>query len=83
MRRHCPLFADLLKALADAEEHQVRFVFDAFANGGQALRNLADIFERCVIQTLLSEFLAADGKDLLRLGGLTLEQARRRYREAR
>lgn len=76
-----PLFADLLKALADAEEHQVRFVFDAFANGGQALRNLADIFERCVIQTLLSEFLAADGKDLLRLGGLTLEQARRRYRE--
>jgi very-short-patch-repair endonuclease len=73
-------FADLQKFLMEAETRQVRFIYDAFVAADQPIHGLADAFEFLLIETLLKHFLATDGTHLMRLGGVSLDQARQRFR---
>jgi len=73
-------FADLQKFLIEAETRRVRFIYESFVAADQPIRGLADAFEFLLIETLLKHFLETDGTHLLRLGGVSLDQARQRFK---
>lgn len=75
------LFAELFnKYMPPVEDAGVRFVYDAFAMAGKATEKLPEAYELVFIRSLLKHFLPADGKLLERLGGISLAEARERYR---
>lgn len=75
------LAADLNRYLADADQQNCRFVVDLAIRTGVPADRLADLYELLVCRALLGQYLRADGEELTRLGGLTLETVRTRFRE--
>jgi very-short-patch-repair endonuclease len=74
------LAADLKRYLADAEGQGCRFVIDLALGHHVAVRRLPDIYELLACRAVLGRYLRADGAALNRLGGLTLEAIRERFR---
>jgi len=75
------LAADLHRYIGEAEHQNCRFVVELANETDVDPTRLADLYELLVSRSILGQFLRADGDELTRLGGLTLEAARSRFRE--
>lgn len=75
------LHADLLRYLRQAEDASLRFIFDGQAEANKPIQRLGDIYELCLLRSLLTEHLKSDGEFLDKVGGQTLAQARDRFRQ--
>lgn len=75
------LAADLLRYLSDANQQNCRFVVDLAIPLGVPPDRLSDLYELLVCRAVLGRYLHSDGAELTRLGGLTLEAIRTRFRE--
>nr|WP_283938533.1 DUF4011 domain-containing protein [Sphingomonas alba] len=75
------LAADLHRYLSEAEQQNCRFVVDLANQTGVPANRLADLYELLVSRSILGRYLRAEGDELTRLGGLTLDAVRSRFRE--
>lgn len=75
------LAADLHRYLDEAGKLECRFVVEAGTEGALSTDRLGDLYELIVLRAILSKYLNTDGEALKRLGGLTLDAIRNRFRE--
>lgn len=75
------LAADLRRYLAEADQQNCRFAVDLAIRHGVPAERLPDLYELLVCRAILSRYLHTDGDELTRLGGLTLDAIRTRFRE--
>lgn len=75
------LAADFQRYTAEARAQGCDFVVSLARSYGVPHGRLADLYELLVCRAVLRAYLKADGEELSRLGGLTLEAIRTRFRE--
>jgi very-short-patch-repair endonuclease len=75
------LAADFQRYMAEARAQGCDFVVSLARSHGVSHWRLADLYELLVCRAVLGAYLKADGEELTRLGGLTLEAVRTRFRE--
>ena len=75
------LAADFQRYMAEARAQGCDFVVSLARSHGVSHRRLADLYELLICRAVLGAYLKADGEELSRLGGLTLESIRTRFRE--
>ena len=64
------------QAVANSQAAPIADVFDGIDEPGA---RLADVFELCLVRTLIRSALGTDAKELAQLGGATLDDARARF----
>lgn len=75
------LAADLHRYLDEASKQGCRFIVDLGAAGEVDTDKLSDFYELLVSRAILAHYLKGDGESLKRLGGMSLETIRSRFRE--
>lgn len=73
------LAADLLKYRAALDEAGLAPLANSALHGTVGATELPDLYEYIVVGTLLMHYIGADGRELGRLGGLSLQSARETF----
>jgi very-short-patch-repair endonuclease len=75
------LAADLHRYVGEAGKQGCRFIVDLGSAGEVDADKLSDFYELLVSRAILSHYLNGDGESLKRLGGMSLDTIRSRFRE--
>jgi very-short-patch-repair endonuclease len=75
------LAADLHRYIDEASKQGCQFIVELGAAGELESDKLSDFYELLVSRAILGHYLKGDGESLKRLGGMSLEAIRSRFRE--
>lgn len=73
------LAADLWRYRQDLADVSLDGLARAALDGAASADTLADLYELFIVRTLLDDYIGSDGAELSRLGGLSLEAARKAF----